>query len=393
MSGATTSDRHRTRQAAILVGGRGTRLGERAARAPKPLMRIDEDTVFLDHLLFDVARQGFDDILLLSGHMGDQVRDRYDGRSIRGAQVRVVIEPEPAGTAGALVHARDLLRDTFLLANGDTLFDVNYRPLDVALMENAAAVGVLGMRRIADAGRYGRIEMDGARVVGFAEKDPDAAGREGLINAGVGLFRRSVLDRVDRLPCSIETTVYPGLVAEGALFGVELDGYFIDIGLPETLDRARIDLPARFRRPALFLDLAVVLDRGAEGGLGSGGLAWRPGVRETIRRAADLGALTIVVSRPAGEAARACLCGAMRDDLARCGAHVDAVFDAPRPRDAIAEALASWPVDVGASVAVGSGDGWAEASGLAGVRGVRFDGGDLAGVVGPLLDGMRRIGG
>src|SRR5262249_781966 len=83
------------RQAAILGGGRGTRLGSLAGRIPKPLMPIVGDRRFLDVLVDHVARQGFSDILLLAGHLGDQIAHRYSGGSVRGARVRVVIEPTP----------------------------------------------------------------------------------------------------------------------------------------------------------------------------------------------------------------------------------------------------------------------------------------------------------
>ncbi len=42
----TESEFVATRQAVILVGGRGTRLGALASNTPKPLMQIDETSVF-----------------------------------------------------------------------------------------------------------------------------------------------------------------------------------------------------------------------------------------------------------------------------------------------------------------------------------------------------------
>jgi D-glycero-D-manno-heptose 1,7-bisphosphate phosphatase len=406
----------RTRQAVILVGGRGTRLGDLATHAPKPLMRIDDDSVFLDHLLFHVARQGFDDILLLSGHMGEQVRDRYDGRSLHGARLRVVIEPAPAGTAGALLNARHLLAGTFLLANGDTLFDVAVRPLEAVLGAEPEATAVLAMRRIADAGRYGRIEVEGARIRGFAEKDPGSAGQEGLINAGIGLYRREVIDRIDRLPCSIETDVYPRLVEEGRLFGVERSGYFIDIGLPETLGQARTDLPARWRRPALFLDRDGVLNHDAGYTHRIEDLHWIDGAREVLRLAAERGILTIVISNQAGigrgmfdEAAVDRFHAAMQDDLAAVGAHIDAFYYCPYHAEAtvdrwrhpdhpdrkpnpgmILRALADWPIDAATSVLIGDTDADLEAASRAGIAAVQFKGGNLLDLAGPIVEGMRR---
>ncbi|MEQ1811218.1 MAG: sugar phosphate nucleotidyltransferase, partial [Terricaulis sp.] len=53
------------RQALILVGGRGTRLGSLARDTPKPLMPIAGDKRFLDYLIEDIARHGVEEIILL----------------------------------------------------------------------------------------------------------------------------------------------------------------------------------------------------------------------------------------------------------------------------------------------------------------------------------------
>ena len=102
----------RVRQAILLVGGKGSRLKELTRTTPKPLMEIGDNCVFLDLLIENIARQGFDRILLLAGHFGEQIAHRYEGRVIRGAAISVAIEPEPKGTGGALRWSRDKLDPT-----------------------------------------------------------------------------------------------------------------------------------------------------------------------------------------------------------------------------------------------------------------------------------------
>lgn len=413
---ATSGSISLTRQAMILVGGRGTRLGALAASSPKPMMQIDDKSVFLDYLLFNIARFGFDDIILMAGYLSEQIVERYHGKSLAGAQIRVIVEPEPAGTAGALTYAKDVLQETFLFANGDTLFDVNMRPLDMALAAHPEATAVLAMRKVEDAGRYGLIEHDGAYIRGFREKEQATAGTPGLINAGIGLFRRLVLDRIQRLPCSIETDVYPVLAQEAQLLGAEFAGYFIDIGLPETLMQARQDLPARHRRPALFLDRDGVLNHDSGYTHRPEDLRWIDGARETIRKANDLGILTVVVSNQAG-IGRGYFCepdvarfhATMQQQLAAAGAHIDAFYICPYHADAVVpewqhpdhpdrkpnpgmvlRALAEWPIDPRASILIGDRESDIEAGRRAGIGGVLFTGGSLFELASPLLDSMRR---
>jgi D-glycero-D-manno-heptose 1,7-bisphosphate phosphatase len=79
-----------------------------------------------------------------------------------------VAEPEPAGTAGALLNAADRLDETFFLLNGDSYFDFNWLSLAPRrradwTMHAALATGIEGSR-------YGRVQLDNGRVRGFQEK-------------------------------------------------------------------------------------------------------------------------------------------------------------------------------------------------------------------------------
>lgn len=102
------------RQAVFLVGGKGTRLGDIAGAIPKPMVEVAPGLPFLDVLLDNAARQGFTKLLLLAGHLGEQVEARYNGRQVRGAEVTVLCEPDTAGTGGALVHAHEALDSWFI---------------------------------------------------------------------------------------------------------------------------------------------------------------------------------------------------------------------------------------------------------------------------------------
>jgi NDP-sugar pyrophosphorylase family protein len=234
------------RQACILVGGKGTRLGELTRSIPKPLMEIGEGAVFLDVVIEQLARQGFDDIVLLAGYLGSVVRERYDGRGFGMARIRVVVEPEPRGTAGALLAARGLIAPRFLMLNGDSFFDIDLRTLCATAVEPDAEASI-ALHRVPDASRYGSVSLDGERGVRFIEKK-QAAG-PAWINAGIYVLRGDIVHRIRTLPCSVETDVFPVLAAERRLYGRPCEGYFIDIGLPETLAQARRELLARLHRP------------------------------------------------------------------------------------------------------------------------------------------------
>lgn len=222
------------RQCVFLVGGLGTRLGELARDVPKPMMPV-AGRPFLDHLLAKAARHGFDRILLLAGHRAEVIERHLDETRLAerlGLEIMLSIEPAPLGTGGALAHARDGLDPAFLLVNGDTWFDFDWR----VLADWSAFPASLALRDVAPADRYETVALDeDCRVTQVRPRDPQLA--RGLINGGVcRLTRDSVPSQVGVL--SLENDLLPRLCATGHLGGRAFDGAFIDIGLPESLAAA-----------------------------------------------------------------------------------------------------------------------------------------------------------
>src|SRR5262249_52553839 len=97
------------------------------------------------------------------------------------------------------------------------------------------------VRRVEDMRRYGRVEIDHGLIIRFGEKSGSGPG---LINAGVYYLSRRILEAIGQPPVSLEQDVFPRLVREKLLFAHILAGNFIDIGIPQDLERAREVLPS-----------------------------------------------------------------------------------------------------------------------------------------------------
>jgi D-glycero-D-manno-heptose 1,7-bisphosphate phosphatase len=272
------------------------------------------------------------------------------------------------------------------------------------------------LRRLEDTGRYGVVEADGDLVRAFRERPDAGAPAPGLINAGVYLFDRRVLDHVAPV-CSLERDVMPGLAARGALRGTGADGYFVDIGIPEDLARARRDLPARLHRRALFLDRDGVLNRD-HGYVGTRErFEWIPGAIEAVRLAVNAGWHVFVVTNQSGvarghydEAAVQALmhwvagelraAGGTIDDWRYCPTHPEAtVAEYRRESDwrkpgpgMLLDLIQAWELDPAQAIMIGDTESDMQAAAAAGIRGVRFHGGDLAALTAPLLSERQSAG-
>jgi D,D-heptose 1,7-bisphosphate phosphatase len=320
------------RQAVILVGGKGTRLGQLTQNVPKPLLEIGPGVRFLDPLLLDFARHGFTDIILLAGHLGDQVEAAYQGEQLLQSRIRVIREPEPQGTGGALRFAADHLDPWFVMANGDSLFEFNLRELTRSLTSDFTAR--LALREVPDPARYGTVKLQGDRVTGFLEKSAETRG-PALINGGIYALSREIMKKIAG-PCSIEQDVFPVLAAKGRLQGKPFSGYFLDIGLPDTYEQARREIPQRMRRPCAFLDRDGVLNEDRGYTHKSSDLVWIKGAREAVKLLNDSGYLVVVVTNQAGVARGFYSEEDVRNfhqhmdgELAEFGAHVDAWYYCP----------------------------------------------------------------
>lgn len=218
---------------AVLAGGLGSRLAAAVPGLPKALAPV-AGAPFVEHLLDWLAAQGASRIVFLLGHRADQLVAHLQAHPRAGLVFETSIEPTPLGTGGALGLARaKFASDPVLVVNGDTFVDADLAPLVATHRASDASATLLAVT-VPDAGRYGRLAIDGTSLVGFAEKDPHFNGAA-PINAGVYLLSGELLDRVAaRGPCSLERDVFER-AAPGTL-GVHHDrlARFVDIGTPAS---------------------------------------------------------------------------------------------------------------------------------------------------------------
>lgn len=106
-------------QAVILAAGRGKRLGAITKKTQKCLVRV-AGVSSLERVLRELPDK-IDEVIFVVGYHGNKVRKHF-GHAWRHLKIKYAEQRELCGSADALHAARSLLRERFLVINGDDFF-------------------------------------------------------------------------------------------------------------------------------------------------------------------------------------------------------------------------------------------------------------------------------
>jgi len=239
-------------KAVVLVGGFGTRLRPLTWTTPKQMLPI-VDRPMIERVVGGLGRHGVTDAILSLGYRPDAFMDAYPDGRCEGVSLHYAVEPEPLDTAGAVRFAATSadIDSTFIVVNGDVLTDLDVSEL-WEFHHDRGAEGTIALTPVDDPSRYGVVPIDDkGRVTAFVEKPPPGAAPTNWINAGTYVLEPSVLTRVPTgRKVSIERETFPGMVADGTLYALHSDAYWVDAGTPNTYAEVQLDLIDGVRGPA-----------------------------------------------------------------------------------------------------------------------------------------------
>jgi NDP-sugar pyrophosphorylase family protein len=224
-------------KAVLLVGGLGTRLRSLLPSLPKALAPIGEHP-FLDLLIQQLCSQGIKKLIMSTGHLAEQIEKAFGDGERLGVEIEYSREPQPLGTGGAVKLAQKFLKNSadFLVMNGDSFLEINYREL-IRFHRAHPAAATIACVCVEDASRYGTVRPDSSgRILEFCEKIGNTSA--GLVNAGIYVFKSSVIEHIPDGQVSLEKDVFPKLMDLGVYASIQ-KGVFIDIGTPADYFQAQ----------------------------------------------------------------------------------------------------------------------------------------------------------
>ena len=262
-------------RAVVLVGGFGTRLRPLTATTPKQMLPV-VNRPMIERVVEHLARHGVDEAVLALGYRPEPFLAAYPDDTCAGVRLRYAVESAPLDTAGAIRFAASeagYTNERVLVVNGDVLTDLDIGRL-VAFHDATGAEATIDLHRVDDPSLFGVVPTDDrGRVLAFVEKPSRDEAPSDRINAGTYVLEPQAIARIpEGRPVSIERETFPAIVADGTLYALDGEAYWIDAGTPSSFLRANLDLLDGVRgdaehgiAPSSTVAASAVVDRAVVG--------------------------------------------------------------------------------------------------------------------------------
>lgn len=226
----------------ILAGGLGTRISEETGSRPKPMIEIGGRPI-LWHIMKIYSAHGIQDFIVCCGYKGYMIKEYFANyflhmsdvtfdmknnemqihkRNAEPWKVTLVDTGDNTMTGGRLKRVSPYVEaeDAFCFTYGDGVADIDIS----ALVDQHNAHGKHAtVTAVQPPGRYGALDMDGSKVLGFSEKP---RGDGAWINGGFFVLSPKCIDLIADDATPWEETPLSTLASSGQLEAYKHSGFW-----------------------------------------------------------------------------------------------------------------------------------------------------------------------
>lgn len=245
----------RITQAVILAGGEGKRLRPFTLKNPKCMITVNGKP-FLEYLIKLLKENGIQEIIILTGYLGDKIEKYFGNGSKFGVRIKYSFTPFKNGkgeeneSGTRLKNAQNLLNDFFLLLYCDNYWPLNLKNLITFFNQHPSDVLVTAYSNL-DNSTKNNVFIDHN---GYAVSYDSSRGQKFLNAVDIGFFliRKDVLKLLPEYNSKFEDEVLSKLILKK-----RLSGYFTDNKYYSISDKNRAKTTAKF----LYPKKVILLDR------------------------------------------------------------------------------------------------------------------------------------
>ena len=226
-------------KAIILAAGNGTRLSKLTSKKPKPLLTVGEKPI-LEHTVKALSNVGIKNIFIVVNYMEEMIKEYFGNGSKFNVNIQYLTQDSPEGGTGDAVNtAKGKINESFIVLNGDVLFD---HDILKKMIDNYKDSGLLVCKEVPNPQDYGIIEIDGDQVIKIIEKPEKPS--TNLANLGMYIMPEEIFDAISMTILSkrgeIEITdSIQILIDRGKKFVfLKTDAFWMDIGTISDYEKA-----------------------------------------------------------------------------------------------------------------------------------------------------------
>ncbi len=215
-------------QAVILLAGEGTRMRPLTYTTPKPLLKISDKTI-LDYNLKQLKLNGINDIVLVVGHLQENIVKFTDNSS--DFKFKIVVQNERLGTGHALLQTKDLVEDRFIVICGDDLY--HHEDIRKAIKNDLCVTA----KEVDEPHKFGVFTLENGFVKELVEKPKNSISN--LVNTGLYILDRNIFNFLEKTQISKrkEFELTDAILQMSKEYGIkcEITNNWIPIGYPWDL--------------------------------------------------------------------------------------------------------------------------------------------------------------
>lgn len=218
-----------------MAGGKGKRLRPITENIPKPMVKVNDKPILL-HIINLFKKHGITDFVIALCYLPDVITSYFgDGKKF-GVNIQYTYESpqNPLGTAGAIIFAKKLIVDTFIVTYADVLRDLDIKKM-IDFHKKSQAFATINVYKRQSKNAKSMVIMDkDKRLIDFIER-PDSTQLKKtyiLANGSFYIFEPEIFDFIkNNEKIDFGADIFPKLLKlNKEIVAYPTEGYFVDIG-------------------------------------------------------------------------------------------------------------------------------------------------------------------
>jgi len=221
-------------QGVILAGGFGEKLRPLTHITAKLMLKV-YSRPFLEHHIAALHDRGVTDIVILVGHLGDQIREFFGSGKNLNVSIRYS-EDDMLGSGGAIKNAAGILEDNFIVINGDTYLPEDYGSI-INKFQASKKLGLMTVYNNSEAIRSNNVTVVNGEITDYDNNKPKQSFTH--VDGGVTVLNKAALDLTKEKNFSLEDEIYPKLIEKRQLACFVTNRRFFDIRTLQRLENIK----------------------------------------------------------------------------------------------------------------------------------------------------------